>query len=138
MAIRALRVRTLSALVLWGSAGLSACGDADKTRVADEMSAELDGDCPEGVTYQKVAKPFVARYCLRCHSEKINLGSALAVAHVFDTEADLRGAGQHVYDTVSLETMPPSFAPPDQLRPTQKERNALLSWLECSGVAEDL
>jgi len=138
MAIRDLPQWTAYALVLLVSAALPACADLDNKRVADAMSTELDGDCPQDITYEKVARPFVARYCLRCHSEKSTTNAALAVAHVFDTEADVRGAGQHLYDTVAMETMPPSFGPADLLRPTTHERNALLSWLECSGVAEEL
>jgi hypothetical protein len=83
-----------------------------------------------------VAKPFLNEYCRGCHSEKVANADAPEVPHIFDREADVRAAGEHVYKAIEAKTMPPLNVVDDLPVPTSKERRAMLAWLDCSGARE--
>lgn len=130
----------LIAVAVASVASLAAAGCGDKATPETDLvmsSEKEEEDCPADVTYKKVAKPFFDEYCRGCHSEKVASEDAPEVPHMFDTEADIRAAGQHVYEALEGKTMPPSDAEEDLPMPTSKERKAVLEWLQCSGATEE-
>jgi uncharacterized membrane protein len=89
--------------------------------------------CDTGVNFQMVGKPFVETYCQSCHSE--NAADTLrptAEDVLFDDEEGIRDHGQHVFENVQDETMPPR----NSKQPTSDERADFLEWLTCSGIKD--
>ena len=107
-----------------------ACEEEDK---GDKGAS--NGDCPDGVTYDDVGKPFVEEYCLSCHSEDVDDGLRAGVEEVtFDDLAGIRAHGGHVHERVMDGTMPPKNA---TKKPDAAARAKFVEWLECSGLAEE-
>ena len=120
-------------LMVGGAAlALIACGDDD-----DQGAEETHDQCASGVTYALVARPFLEKYCLGCHSQSVVGNDARVGAPDdanFDTEAEVMEHGGHIYENLIDRMMPPADAPAGQ--PTSAERDAMLTWLECSGASE--
>lgn len=113
-----------------GALLLVACGEED-----DKNTEAACG------SYAEDAKPFVQKYCLGCHSESKtgNLARMLAPSDAnFDTEALLFEHGHHIYERVTPDTEEGIMPPEDgkSAQPTAPEREAFLTWMECSGAAE--
>lgn len=112
----------------------SACGKDATASLPSTDPAE--DECAEGVTYRAVAKPFLDVYCRSCHGGAPVDGTAQPAPHTFPSERAVRQLGAHIHEVISERTMPP----PDEQdlpRPSNKERRAMLGWLECSGALED-
>jgi hypothetical protein len=110
-------------------ASFGACGE-------DEKENDDGGEnCDPGVTYEAVGKPFVAKYCLDCHGENVDIDDRIGAPEDanFDDLAGIRDHGSHVFENVQNETMPPKA---HREQPTTPERADFLDWLDCSGIAE--
>jgi uncharacterized membrane protein len=106
-----------------------ACGGDDGG--GDDDSANT---CETGVSFQMVGKPFVEKYCQDCHSADADESLRVTAEDVLlDDEEGIREHGQHVWERVQNETMPPAKHP-DQ--PTTPERADFLDWLDCSGIKD--
>ncbi len=101
------------------------------------MGVATNSVCPENssLTYEDFAKPFFERYCLECHSEKLQ-GSARHGApsdHDFDTLDDVFASNLAHIDLVAAAG--PDAINTDMPRgtrtPTEAERRRLGEWLAC-------
>lgn len=93
-------------------------------------------ECPEEstLTWDSFGKPFVEKYCTRCHSSALS-GSARQGApndHNFDTVEGIRAELEHVDGQAAagpdvVNTGMPIGSP----TPTEDERRQLGEWLAC-------
>lgn len=119
--------RHLLALGLCAAAALGACGEED------DGDGEQAGSCAEGISYEKVGKPFADAYCVSCHSKDAADRRGASPGANFDTLDGIKAHGMHVFEEVVDETMPPPFA---EAQPSQEERADFVNWLDCAGIAE--
>ena len=93
--------------------------------------------CPEDSTlsYETFGKTFMDKYCVRCHSSKLEGETARMGAppgHDFDVFEGIIGVAEHADQYAakgpdSTNTM----MPPSGARPTAEEREKLGQWLAC-------
>jgi uncharacterized membrane protein len=108
------------------------CADAECSSIDDAKAEgedeEVDCKAAGAPTYESFGKPFMARYCLLCHSSK-RQGEARMHAPLgvnFDTRAEIRAASDNVYQQVVYKrTMPVTGGVSDA------EREELAAWLDC-------
>lgn len=119
-------------------------GPNDGDAAAEEGSVGIATKslCSPGgaLTYESFGKPFLNRYCTRCHSTAVT-GDARQSApadHNFDTLEDVLAMAEHI-DTNAAggpaalnTTMPPSGP-----FPTEAERRRLGEWLACEVSGSD-
>jgi hypothetical protein len=93
--------------------------------------------CPEASTlsYESFGKGFMDKYCVRCHSSKLEGESARMGApagHDFDSFEGIIGVAEHVdqYAAKGPESTN-VMMPPSGERPTMEEREQLGQWLAC-------
>jgi uncharacterized membrane protein len=92
--------------------------------------------CPQGstLTYETFARPFMERYCTRCHARTL-VGSARMGApsfHDFDTLNGIRAFAEHVdWTSASGPASTNTSMPPDSPAPSAEERKQLGEWLAC-------
>lgn len=111
-----------------GCVAVVACG-GDDSGGDDDSGAS----CETGVNFEMVGKPFVDEYCLSCHSENADETLRVTAEDVLlDDEAGIREHGQHVWERVQEETMPPAKSK----QPSKDERADFLAWLRCSGIKD--
>lgn len=107
--------------------------------VLGACSSEADGkptgaECPTDstLTYSSFGTVFMARYCLRCHSQNVSNRHDAPAASNFDTVDQIRDWA----DEIDLEagSGPDSTntgMPEDSPKPTKEERKQLSEWLAC-------
>ena len=93
--------------------------------------------CPPGgtsLTYTDFGKPFMEKYCTRCHSSEL-VGSARKGApsfHDFDTLFGIKAVSGHIDETTgSGPAATNTGMPPDGAKPTKAEREMLSQWIAC-------
>jgi len=103
-----------SAIVL-ALAALAACGD------------DVDPSCDSTVTYQTVGEPYLANWCLGCHSVDVPPGmrQQAPVGMNFDTVDEVRAQLISLESVTLQQTMPPEGGPADA------ERTLWMQWLSC-------
>lgn len=92
--------------------------------------------CPQGssLTYEGFAKPFMDRYCTRCHAIALT-GAARHGApsfHDFDTLFGIKAVADHIDETTAAGPAATNLGmPPDSPAPTLDERRQLGEWIAC-------
>lgn len=93
--------------------------------------------CPPAgttLTYANFGKPFMEKYCTRCHhSELVGEDRMGATSfHDFDTRSGIRAVRVHIDQTTgSGPAATNTGMPPDGPMPTLEERQQLAEWLAC-------
>jgi len=94
-------------LLVVGACALAAavaCGGEDESGGDDDGGATAD-TCPNDLTWEKSAQPFLENYCFTCHSESTKDSGD---GHAFVTERQIRAHGHDVYEQVESGEMPKS------------------------------
>ena len=93
--------------------------------------------CPPGgttLTYTDFGKPFMEKYCNRCHSSEL-VGSARKGApsfHDFDSLFGIKAVSMHIDETTgSGPAATNTGMPPDGAKPSKAEREMLAQWIAC-------
>jgi uncharacterized membrane protein len=92
--------------------------------------------CQSGstLTYESFAKPFMERYCTRCHAIALT-GAARQGApsfHDFDTLFGIRAVADHIDETTASGPAATNTSmPPDSPSPSIDERRQLGEWIAC-------
>ena len=93
--------------------------------------------CPPGgtsLTYTDFGKPFMEKYCTRCHHSEL-VGSARKGApsfHDFDSLFGIKAVSGHIDETTgSGPAATNTGMPPDGAKPTKAEREMLSQWIAC-------
>ena len=92
--------------------------------------------CPDGstLTYEGFGRPFMERYCTRCHSSTLPQGQRMGAPsfHDFDSRSGVRVVAEHVDETsASGPDATNTSMPPNGPTPTLDERKQLGEWLAC-------
>jgi hypothetical protein len=95
-----------------------------------------ESQCPQGstLTYDNFGKPFMTKYCTRCHSSDL-VGAARHGApsfHDFDSLFGIKAVHEHIDETTAAG--PAAFndgMPQDGPKPTSMERYQLGEWIAC-------
>lgn len=92
--------------------------------------------CPPNstLTLEGFGRPFMEKYCLRCHSVGLSGADRRGAPnnHDFDKVTDIRTLATHIDDeTGAGPTGTNTQMPPDEPRPTLEERKRLSEWLAC-------
>jgi hypothetical protein len=106
------------------------------TSSAPTLGPPTGATCPPGstLTYESFARPFMERYCTRCHARSLT-GEARQGAptfHDFDTLFGIKVVYDHVDETSAAgpaainESMPT-----DSPKPSKEERYQLGEWIAC-------
>ncbi|MCA9599403.1 MAG: hypothetical protein KC776_39115 [Myxococcales bacterium] len=90
-----------------------------------------DVDCPDGgtpLTYDNFGRPFMAVWCNRCHSARVEDRQGAPVDVVLDTKERVRALRDRIFARAAADndSMPPG---PDN--PPRAERDRLAVWLAC-------
>lgn len=89
---------------------------------------------PQTATYQNFGQQFMEKYCLRCHSAKVQ-GAARQGApgdHNFDTQDEVQGTRAHIDQKAgSGPASTNTDMPRNDPRPTLDERKKLAEWIAC-------
>jgi len=115
-------------------------GAVDPAHAAhDEMPVGPDSGatCPDDagtLTYEDFGKPFVEKYCVRCHSSELT-GAARNGAtpdHDYDTLEGILVVANHVDQLAAAgPDSTNTVMPPNGDKPTLEERKMLGEWLAC-------
>jgi hypothetical protein len=95
-----------------------------------------ESTCPpeSTLTYASFGKPFMERYCTRCHSSE-RMGPDRKGApsfHDFDTVFGVRAVAEHVDETTAAGPAAENTSmPPSAPVPTLAERKQLGEWIAC-------
>lgn len=95
-----------------------------------------ESTCPptSTLTYENFGRPFMERYCTRCHSSQLS-GAARHGApdfHDFDTRFGVKGVSNHVDETSAAGPAAINRGmPQDGPMPTDDERFQLGEWIAC-------
>lgn len=124
-------ILTFSALVAVITGVAVGCGGDD-----DHDGSGSGATCPttQTLTYEGFGKPFMEKYCTRCHSttKKGDARLGAPADHDFDDVLTIRALAEHIDEHAAAgpaatnKEMPPS-APV----PTMEERLQLGEWLAC-------
>jgi len=93
--------------------------------------------CPDGstLTYESFGKPFMDKYCVRCHSSELKTEIDRMYAppgHDFDQFEGILGVAEHVDQKAAAGPDKVNTAmPPSGAKPTMEEREQLGEWLAC-------
>ena len=107
-------------------------GSDEEGAVATPSGAKCPSDSM--LTYDNFGKEFMGKYCVRCHSSKLE-GDARNDApegHDFDMYEGIIGVAEHIDQNAAAgpdsvnTTMPPTSP-----KPTEEEREKLGEWLAC-------
>jgi hypothetical protein len=92
------------------------------TAVADDLSKLKD-------SYSKEVLPIFVNYCYDCHGDGVRKGE-LALDHYETIESMVadRDMWKRVRDHIDFRLMPP----PDEVMPSEEERDKLLSWIDAA------
>jgi hypothetical protein len=110
------------------------CGDGGV-----EFGDPTGAVCPdEGttLTYENFAAPFMAAYCVRCHSSEVTGADRNGAPsdHNFDTHFEIVAFTDHIdWMTGSGPDATNTQMPPDGSKPSLEERQKLSEWLACGG-----
>jgi uncharacterized membrane protein len=132
--LRRIGVLCLAAIAFAG------CGSAEESTRPSKMTP---GDptkavCPPDptLTYATFGEPFMKKYCLQCHSEKLSASMRMAapLGTDYDTVEDIRMLAASIDRWAAIgpaaqnRKMPMPTAEP---KPTDEERTQLGVWLAC-------
>ena len=103
----------------------------------DPVGMPSGATCPDDagmLTYEEFGKPFLEKYCTRCHSSELEgearMGAPLE--HDFDTLAGTLLVFEHVDEMAASGPDSTNTAmPKDGAKPTMAEREMLGQWLAC-------
>lgn len=92
--------------------------------------------CPQGSTlsYQGFGKPFMERYCTRCHAASLRGSQRMGAPsfHDFDTLFGIKVVFDHIDETTAAGPAATNTGmPPDRPAPTVAERKQLGEWIAC-------
>jgi hypothetical protein len=114
--------------------GTAGDGDHDPSKPIGTPSGAT---CPDGntLTYDTFGKPFMDKYCVRCHSTKLKTDVERMFAppgHDFDVFEGIIGVAEHVdqYAAAGPDKVN-TMMPPSGAKPTMEEREQLGQWLAC-------
>jgi uncharacterized membrane protein len=113
------------------AAALAGCSDSPPL-----LGPPTESTCPPGssLTYENFAKPFMERYCTRCHAVALT-GAARRGApsfHDFDTLFGIKAVNEHIDETTASGPAATNTSmPPDKPSPSVDERRTLGEWLAC-------
>ena len=88
-------------------------------RDADQRAARTK------MNFAKTARPFLAKYCLRCHNED-ERESGIRVDH-FD--GDLAESMLKIWEEVERQIADEAMPPEDELQPSERERQVMVQWV---------
>jgi uncharacterized membrane protein len=100
------------------------------------FGAPTQAACQAGstLTYDSFAKPFMERYCTRCHAIALT-GAARHGApsfHDFDTLFGIKAVADHIDETTASGPAATNTSmPPDSPSPSLDERRQLGEWIAC-------
>jgi uncharacterized membrane protein len=93
--------------------------------------------CPPGgttLTYTDFGKPFMEKYCTRCHSSELVGADRMGAPsfHDFDSIYGIRAVANHIDETTASGPAATNLGmPPDKPAPTLDERKQLAEWIAC-------
>lgn len=125
-------------LVLMAALLTSQMGHGDGCCAGEEsvFGPPTESTCPPGspLTYNNFGKPFMERYCTRCHHSELT-GAARQGApsfHDFDTLFGIRAVSDHIDQTTAAGPAATNTGmPPASPEPTMMERLQLGEWIAC-------
>jgi uncharacterized membrane protein len=125
--------------VVLGLPAFLGCLSPDDPLDAATLAAIQETDCADvSATYESFAAAYIARYCLRCHSESLVGDVARLDAPVgidFDTLEDARSFASRIrLRAGELGDMPPRLLTADL--PSHDERVQLMLWIDCGTRSE--
>lgn len=103
---------------------------------AEVFGPPTESTCPQGstLTYNNFGKPFMERYCTRCHSSDLT-GAARRGApsfHDFDTLFGIKAVSDHIDETTAAGPAAVNEGMPEgSPKPTLMERQQLGEWIAC-------
>ena len=124
----------LGALLLATQMGHGGCGGEEEI-----FGPPTQSTCPDGstLTYNNFGKPFMEKYCTRCHSSEL-VGAARHGApsfHDFDTLFGIKAVSDHIDETTAAGPAAVNDGMPnDGAQPTRAERFQLGEWIACGMV----
>lgn len=117
------------------SAALLGCG------TGPVFGPPTESVCPQGSTlsYESFGKPFMERFCTRCHAASLRGGDRMGAPsfHDFDTLFGIRVVFDHIDETTAAGPAATNTGmPPDKPAPSLEERKQLGEWIAC-GMPEE-
>lgn len=116
---------------------LAACGGDDDEGEGKDAE-ELGLSCPSDskVTYEDDIKPFMEKYCTRCHATDVPASqrNGAPLDHNFDTEAGILAEAHHVVEEAAAGPNGVNTGMPEGsgAKPSTAERKLLGEWLACN------
>lgn len=95
-----------------------------------------EATCPPGstLTYNNFGKPFMERYCTRCHSSELTGGARQGAPsfHDFDSLFGVKAVSDHIDETTAAGPAAINDGMPEgDPAPTETERYQLGEWIAC-------
>jgi hypothetical protein len=118
-------------LLVIGVAAVLGCSDTPPL-----FGPPTESVCPTGstMTYEGFGKPFMDKYCNRCHHSALRGEARMGAPsfHDFDTIFGIRAVHEHIdFTTASGPAATNTSMPPDSPTPTKAEREQLGEWIAC-------
>jgi hypothetical protein len=125
----------MRALALWAATALG-CGGTGAL-----YGPPTESVCPQGSTlsYEGFGKPFMERYCTRCHAASLRGSQRMGAPsfHDFDTLFGIKVVFDHIDETTAAGPASTNLGmPPDKPAPSVEERKQLGEWIAC-GMPEE-
>jgi uncharacterized membrane protein len=110
---------------------LAACGGDDHG-----LGPLTETECPDDstLTYENFGEPFMAAYCLGCHSVDVQGDDREGAPsdHNFDTQFEIQAFAEHIDQMAgSGPAVTNTIMPPGNPKPSMGERVELAQWLAC-------
>jgi hypothetical protein len=125
----------MRALALWAAAALG-CGGTGAL-----YGPPTESECLQGstLTYEEFGKPFMERYCTRCHAASLRGAQRMGAPsfHDFDSLFGIKVVADHIDETTAAGPATTNAGmPPDKPAPSLEERKQLGVWIAC-GMPEE-
>lgn len=122
----------VGAVVLASQMGHGGCGGEE----AELFGPPTESTCPtpSTLTYTNFGKPFMERYCTRCHNSELVGDDRMGAPsfHDFDTLFGIKAVSDHIDETTAAgPAVVNRGMPQNGLVPTDDERLQLGEWIAC-------